>query len=37
LEYVKTDEQVADALTKNLGGTKFKKLGIIKMFGSEGG
>jgi hypothetical protein len=37
LEYVKTEEQVADALTKNLGCTKFKKLGIDKMFGSEGG
>jgi hypothetical protein len=37
LEYVKTEDQVADALTKNLGRIKFKKLALGKMLGSEGG
>jgi hypothetical protein len=34
---VKTEDQVADALTKNLGRIKFKKLALVKMLGSEGG
>jgi hypothetical protein len=37
LEYISTEEQVADALTKNLGQVKFKKLALTKMLGSEGG
>jgi hypothetical protein len=33
LEYVCTEEQLADALTKNLGTTKFQKLAIGKILG----
>ena len=28
LEYISTEEQIADALTKNLGAVKFKKLAL---------
>ena len=37
LDYVRTEDQVADALTKNLGRIKFKRLALDKMLGSEGG
>ena len=37
LEYISTEDQVADALTKNLGQVKFNKLALTKMLGSEGG
>jgi hypothetical protein len=37
IEYVRTEDQVADALTKNLGRIKFKSLVLDKMLGSEGG
>ena len=33
LEYVCTEEQLADALTKNLGTMKFQKLAIGKILG----
>jgi hypothetical protein len=33
LEYVRTEEQLADALTKNLGTVKFQKLAIGKILG----
>jgi len=33
LEYVCTEEQLADALTKNLGTVKFQKLAIGKILG----
>jgi hypothetical protein len=31
LEYISTEEQIADALTKNLGEVKFQKLAIDKI------
>ena len=31
IEYISTEEQIADALTKNLGRIKFEKLAIDKM------
>jgi hypothetical protein len=37
LEYISTEDQVADALTKNLGQVKFNKLALTRMLGSEGG
>ena len=37
LEYVKTEDQVADAPTKNLGRITLMRLALDNMLGSEGG